>query len=108
MVPVTMQKPWCGMTRVVVCKSHFHHFTAKRHSGSAESHEQLWDVLASTIGEHCVRILACDFNVSLWIVAREMRQQGVQATLAAAFAWAGSGLGEAKCDSCGMFVFLPP
>ena len=104
---VTLKNPWCGMSRVVVCNCHFHHLTAKRHKGFVTSHTQFWDELASTIVEHRVRILAGDFNMSLWVVAREMRQRGLQITIAAAFAWAEPGASEAKSDSCGIFLLGP-
>ena len=54
-----------------------------------------------------MRILAGDFNMSLWVVAREMRQRGLQITFAAAFAWAQPGSSQAKSDSCGMFLIGP-
>ena len=90
-----------------VCNCHFHNLTAKKATGFAESHTLFWDELASTIVEHSVRILAGDFNMSLWVVAREMRQRGLQITIAAAFAWAEPGASEAKSDSCGIFLVGP-
>ena len=90
-----------------VCNCHFHNLTAKKATGFADSHTLFWDELASTIAEHSVRILAGDFNMSLWVVAREMRQRGLQITIAAAFAWAEPGASEAKSDSCGIFLLGP-
>ena len=104
---VTFKTPWCGMSMVSVCNCHFHRLTTKKAKGFASSHTQFWDELASTIVEHSVRILAGDFNMSLWVVAREMRQRGLQITIAAAFAWAELGAGEAKSDSCGIFLLGP-
>ena len=104
---VTLKTPWCGMSMVSVCNCHFHHLTAKKAKGFASSHALFWDELASTIVEHSVRILAGDFNMSLWVVAREMRQRGLQITIAAAFAWAEPGASEAKSDSCGIFLLGP-
>ena len=63
-----------------------HYLTAKKHAGFAATHLQLWEELASTIVEHRVRILAGDFNMSVWVVARELRQRGLPTHLAAAFA----------------------
>ena len=104
---VTLKTPWCGMSMVSVCNCHFHYLTAKKAKGFAQSHTLFWDELASTIVEHSVRILAGDFNMSLWVVAREMRQRGLQITIAAAFAWAEPGASEAKSDSCGMLSLAP-
>jgi len=104
---LTLKIPWCGMSMVSVCNCHFHHLTAKKAKGFASSHTQFWDELASTIVGHSVRILAGDFNMSLWVVAREMRQRGLQITIAAAFAWAEPGASEAKSDSCGIFLLGP-
>ena len=103
----TFETPWCGMSMVSVCNCHFHHLTAKKAKGFASSHTQFWDELASTIVEHSVRILAGDFNMSLWVVAREMRQRGLQITIAVAFAWAELGASEAKSDSRGVFLLGP-
>ena len=58
MVEVALKDPRRGMTKVVVCNCHMHYMTAKN---------------ANTILEHKVRILAGDFNMSLWAVARQMR-----------------------------------
>ena len=96
---LTLQIPWRGMSMVSVCNCHFHHLTAKKETGFAESHTLFWDELAATIVEHSVRILAGDFNMPLWVVAREMRQRGLQITIAAAFAWAEPGAREAKSHS---------
>ena len=104
---VTLKTPWCGMSMVSVFNCRFHYFTAKKAKGFASSHTQFWDELASTILEHSVRILAGDLNMSLWVVAREMRQRGLQITIVAAFAWAEPGASEAKSDSCGIFLLGP-
>ena len=45
--------------------------------------------------------------MSLWVVALELRQRGVQITIAAAFAWAEPGASEAKSDTCGIFLLGP-
>ena len=107
MAAVTLKRPWCGMSMVIVCNCHFHHMTAKKAKGFSKSHVQFLDELASTIVEKGVRILAGDFNMSLWIVAREMRQRGLQITIAAAFAWAQPVPSQVKSDSCGMFLIGP-
>ena len=107
MVAAALQLPWCGKTRVVVCSCHFHCFTAKRLQGFAETHDLFWNELASTIVAQQVRILAGNFNLSLWIVAREMRRRGVQSTLAAAFALAEPCASEATSESCGIIRIGP-
>ena len=106
-VAVTLNEPWCGATRVVVCNIHLHHLTAKKETGFAHGHLQFWEELASTIVQHRVRILAGDFNMSLWVVARELRKRGVQTHFAAAYAWVDVGSGEARSDSCGIFLIGP-
>jgi hypothetical protein len=72
-VAVTLNAPWCGETRVVVCNVHMHHLTAKRASGFAEAHNAFCQELAAMIVKHRVRILGGDFNMSLWVVARALR-----------------------------------
>ena len=106
-VEVTLREPWCGMTSVVVCNCHMHHLTAKKHTGFADSHKQFWGELSSTIVEHQVRILAGDFNMSLWVVARELRQRGLEVHFAAGFAWAEQGSPVVNSDSCGLFLIGP-
>ena len=104
---VTLHEPWCGMSRVVVRNCQFHYLTAKRYSGSSESHNVFWDELASTIVEHEVRVLGGDFNMSVWVVARNLRAKGLQVTFAAGFAWMLESSGEAMSDSCGIFIIGP-
>ena len=106
-VEMTLKRPWFGMARVAVCNCHLHRLTANKSHGFAETHELFWNELASTILAQRVRILAGDSNMSLWIVAREMRRRGVQTTLAAAFAWAEPCASEAKSDYCGIFSLAP-
>ena len=110
MFEMTLRISWCGMTRlarVAVCNCHLHRLTANKSHGFTETHDMFWNELASTILAHRVRILAGDFKMSLWIVAREMRRRGVQTTLAAAFAWADPCASEAKSDSRGI-MFIGP
>ena len=95
------------MTRVVVCNCPLHRLTANKSHGFSETHDLFWNELASTILAHPVRILAGDFNMSLWIVAREMRKRALQASLAAAFARADPQAKTAKSDSCGTFLIGP-
>ena len=90
------------MTQVAVCDCHLHYMTAKKATGFAVSHNTFGDELWHTIGSHQVRIEAGDFNLSLWIVAREMRQRNAQTTLAAAFAFADPNAWEADGGSCGI------
>ena len=106
-VALNLNEPWRGVTRVVVCNCHFHYLTAKRFHGFKESHNQFWDELASTIVEHEVRVLGGDFNVSVWVVARNLRAKGLQVTLAAAFAWKDERLDQPMSDSCGIFLIGP-
>ena len=54
-----------------------------------------------------MRILAGDFNMSLWVVAREMRRLGLQISLAAAYAWNNALTKAVKPDSCGILIIGP-
>ncbi len=99
---VTLNRPWRGMCRVVVCNCHCHHLTAKKYKGFAEPHKEFWEELAATIVAHGVRILAGDVHVCLWVVAGEMQERGLQINIVAAFAWSAPGVSEARSDSCGM------
>ena len=87
MVNVFLKDLRCVMTQVVVCNCHLHYMTAKRATGFAEAANRFWRELAAAICEHNMRILAGEFNLSLWAVAREMRRLGLQISLAAAYAW---------------------
>ena len=104
---VTPTRPWCGLTGVVACNCHLHRLTANKSHGFARPHDFFWNKLASTILARRVRILAGDFNMSLWIVALELRQRGVQTTLAGACAWAEPCASEAKSEFCGMCLLAP-
>ena len=80
---------------------------AKKHTGLSESHKLFWDWLAALILERQVRVLAGDFNMSLWVVARELRGRGLQVNFAGAFAWTCDVSAAARSDSCGIFVVGP-
>jgi hypothetical protein len=108
-VALTLNAPWCGQTRVVVCNVHMHYLTAKRAPGFAAAHNAFWQELAAMIVKHGVRILGGDFNMSLWVVAQALRGRGVETHFAAGYAWRESGARkmQALSDSCGIFLIGP-
>ena len=77
--------PQCGSSTVVVACVHFHYKTAKKEKGHnfKEAHIRFWDKLASMVVEHQVRIIGGDFNMSLLVVCRELRDRGIQVSLGA-------------------------
>ena len=106
-VEVALKDPWCGMTQVAVCNQHLHFMMANTAQGFTQSHNHFWGEVCRTIMDHKLRILAGDSNMSLWIVAREMRKRGLQISLAAAFAWNDPLAQAVRSDSCGRFSLVP-
>ena len=47
MVAMTLNISWCGMARMVFCNCHLHRLTADKSNGFAETHDRLWNELAS-------------------------------------------------------------
>ena len=86
-----------------ICNVHFHHLTAKRDSGFGKSHDDFWGELATTLKDTGSRILAGDFNMSIFKVVPALREHGLIVDMVAWFPWLKND-GTLKLDSCGIFV----
>ena len=106
MTKIAFREPQCGHTSLNVCNVHFHHLTAKRHTGFAEAKRLFWPCLAATIHRYDVRILAGDFNMSMWEVVPQLRSLGIRIDIAACCPWlkAEGTRQQLKLDSCGIFI----
>ena len=80
---------------------------AKRKKGFCEGYRTFWDVLADLIKTQQGRLLAGDFNMSVWMVATELRERGIECTTGAWYAWRSHSNGKVMCDSCGIFFCGP-
>jgi hypothetical protein len=103
---VLWRHPVCSHSDMVVVNAHFHHRAAKRDTGFRLGYTQFFNKLATTIKENTGRLLAGDFNMSLWVVATELRNRGIECTMGAWYAWRDMS-GTVKVDSCGIFFCGP-
>jgi hypothetical protein len=105
-VGLVLKRPTFGMKCVAVCNAHMHHSTAKKQSGQgfSASHKVFFDTLASAMAVHQVRILAGDFNMSMWIVCEELRTRGLQVDIAAWYAFKDELKNCVASDSCGIWI----
>jgi hypothetical protein len=91
-----------------VANVHMHSRTAKKDTKSPhEVTKRFWDLLASYLLRFEVRIMAGDFNMSLFCVIPELRARGFQINLAAWYPFHMKRQGDMFVDSCGVFVIGP-
>ncbi len=76
-----------GEGAMAVATVHLHHLTAKKEGGTAEAHASFFDKLAALCAEHGVRVIGGDWNMSLFVVAGQLRRRGVPTRLAAWKPW---------------------
>ena len=100
---VDLRVSMAGHERLVVANVHLHRYTAKKFHGFAASFDRFWDELSALVLKHQVRILAGDFNMSLWEVVPQLRRRRIQVQMAAWFPWYDN-MGQVKGDSCGIFL----
>ncbi len=102
---VTFAKPHHGQKDVVVASAHMHYATAKKMTGLGPGHERWWKSLGDACVENRVRILGGDFNMSAFIVAEKLRDQGIEVALGA---WTAFLKGDCPhADSCGVWILGP-
>ena len=101
---VAFHKPVAGHSSFTICNVHFHHLAAKKARGMADTHNRFWQELAALIRDCGVQVLAGDFNMSLFCVVPQLRQQGIIVNTAAWFPWVKVSTDKVHLDSCGVFV----
>ena len=91
-----------------VASVHMHSRTAKKDTNKGKKvYKTFWDLLARYILQYGVRIMAGDFNMSLFCVIPELRARGFQINLAAWYPFYMIVQEEMYTDSCGVFVIGP-
>lgn len=106
-VYVAFKKPRSGLHGLCILNTQPHHRTARYARGFKVAHVAFWDEVASLILQYDVRMLAGDFQASLWRVIPMLQARGIHMQLAAwRVGWhPGTGDGdELLVDSCGIFV----
>ena len=101
-VQVMWHKPVAGMTTTVVVNCHMHRMAAKKASGFADGYKSFFDTLAANILNSGGRCVVGDWNMSLWVVADELRQRRIECTIGAMFAWRLNSNDQVMCDSLGI------
>ena len=101
---VEFVQPVSGHRSLTVCNVHFHHMTAKKHTGFGTSNSSFWTELAAIIRGYGVQILAGDFNMSMYCVVPKLRELGLIANTAAWFPWVKVMDASLQLDSCGIFL----
>ena len=87
---------------------HLNHMAAKKEiSEGSQSLKRFWDEIAGDITKHGVRIFTGDLNMQLFSAVAELRARGLQANLAAWYAWQNA-LGPCpRIDSCAAIMVGP-
>lgn len=93
-----------NMHRLVHANVHFHHKTAKRHTGFAEAHTTFFRHLHGMIVQHDVRILSGDFNMSVFQTISILRGMGLVIDLGAIYPWKPAHVNEPYSDSSAIFL----
>ena len=91
-----------------VANVHMHSRTAKKETKAPkETTKRFWDLLAQYVLRYGVRIMAGDFNMSLFCVVAEMRARGFQINLAAWYPFYMTYQEQMFVDACGVFFIGP-
>ena len=104
---VIWRKPVAGMTTTVVVNCHMHHRAAKRDYGFVAGYERFFSTLAENIWSEKGRFVVGDWNMSLWVVADELRKRRIECTIGGYFAWRSNKDDQVRCDSMGIFLCGP-
>ena len=99
--------------RVAVC--HLHQQVANKNTGFRQNNDSYKPFLADRLREHHVQVLMGDFNMSLFKVVPELRNNGLRVQLVAwypwrlkADSWRNTGSNDnLMADSCGIFFCVP-
>ena len=95
------------MATTVVVNCHMHRMVAKKARGFSEGFRVFFQQLAENIRGSGARVAVGDWNMSLWVVADELRQRGIECTIGAMFAWRSNLTSDVMCDSMGIFLCGP-